>query len=149
MSLPTTADLPPASAAPEKPAKPVEMCERCHAAPVQVPVRYSPLHRGVPPPSPDELWREAEGLVVLGGPMGAYEADRHPWLKPELALLGEVDGSLEVVAQAFVAPGTVRALWSAHGRGVRDHAPKLWGLMMLELWQRTFVDRPGHGPVAS
>ena len=55
----------------------------------RIPVRYFPLHRGAPLPSPDELWREGRGLVVLGGPMGVYEAGRHPWLKPEIKLIGE------------------------------------------------------------
>lgn len=55
----------------------------------RIPVRYFPLHRGHPLPSPEELWREARGLVVLGGPMGVHEAEKHPWLRPEMALLGE------------------------------------------------------------
>ena len=38
-------------------------------------------------PAPD--WRPYAGLVVMGGGMGVYEADRHPWLKAELALIGE------------------------------------------------------------
>ncbi|MET0405368.1 MAG: glutamine amidotransferase [Cystobacter sp.] len=32
---------------------------------------------------------DAELVVVLGGPMGVYEADRHPFLSEELALLTE------------------------------------------------------------
>ncbi|WNG17496.1 glutamine amidotransferase [Cystobacter fuscus] len=32
---------------------------------------------------------DAELVVVLGGPMGVYEADRHPFLAEELALLTE------------------------------------------------------------
>jgi GMP synthase (glutamine-hydrolysing) len=28
-------------------------------------------------------WREFEGLIVMGGPMGAYEEDAHPWLVEE------------------------------------------------------------------
>jgi asparagine synthase (glutamine-hydrolysing) len=34
----------------------------------------------------------------------------------------------------------VRGLWDAHQAGRRDHAHRLWALMMLELWQRLFVD---------
>ena len=25
-------------------------------------------------------WREFDGLIVMGGPMGAYKDDAHPWL---------------------------------------------------------------------
>jgi GMP synthase (glutamine-hydrolysing) len=32
-------------------------------------------------PLPD--WREFAGLIVMGGPMGAYEEDRYPWLVEE------------------------------------------------------------------
>jgi GMP synthase (glutamine-hydrolysing) len=32
-------------------------------------------------PLPD--WREFAGLIVMGGPMGAYEEDAHPWLVEE------------------------------------------------------------------
>ena len=28
-------------------------------------------------------WREFEGLIVMGGPMGAYEEEAHPWLVEE------------------------------------------------------------------
>ncbi len=36
-------------------------------------------------PMPD--WREFAGLVVMGGPMGAYEEDAHPWLRDEKRLI--------------------------------------------------------------
>ena len=38
-------------------------------------------------PLPD--WRGFEGLIVMGGPMGAYEDDRFPWLLPEKRLISE------------------------------------------------------------
>jgi len=38
-------------------------------------------------PLPD--WREFAGLVVMGGPMGAYEEDAHPWLVAETRLIRE------------------------------------------------------------
>jgi GMP synthase (glutamine-hydrolysing) len=38
-------------------------------------------------PLPD--WRDFAGLIVMGGPMGAYEEDRFPWLADEKSLIGE------------------------------------------------------------
>jgi GMP synthase (glutamine-hydrolysing) len=38
-------------------------------------------------PLPD--WRGYAGIVAMGGPMGTYEADRHPWLDAEMALIAE------------------------------------------------------------
>jgi asparagine synthase (glutamine-hydrolysing) len=47
----------------------------------------------------------------------------------------------------YFVPGTVRAMWDRHQRGVRDHAHHLWALMMLELWHRVFVDElPAAAP---
>jgi GMP synthase (glutamine-hydrolysing) len=37
------------------------------------------LDEGEEPPD----WREFDGLIVMGGPMGAYEDDAHPWLAEE------------------------------------------------------------------
>ena len=34
-------------------------------------------------------WREFTGLIVMGGPMGAYEEDRLPWLAEEKALIAD------------------------------------------------------------
>jgi GMP synthase (glutamine-hydrolysing) len=46
--------------------------------------RYLDLPRGEPPPR--DL-RGVGGLIVLGGPMAIYEADRHPFLATESALV--------------------------------------------------------------
>src|SRR5690242_17640274 len=46
--------------------------------------RYLDLPRGDPPPR--DL-RGVGGLIVLGGPMAVYEADRHPFLATESTLL--------------------------------------------------------------
>ena len=34
-------------------------------------------------------WREFAGLIVMGGPMGAYEEDAHPWLVDEKRAIGD------------------------------------------------------------
>jgi GMP synthase-like glutamine amidotransferase len=38
-------------------------------------------------PLPD--WRDFDGLIVMGGPMGAYEQDGFPWLTAEKQLMAE------------------------------------------------------------
>lgn len=38
-------------------------------------------------PLPD--WREFEGTIVMGGPMGAYDEDAHPWLVEEKRAIAE------------------------------------------------------------
>jgi GMP synthase (glutamine-hydrolysing) len=34
-------------------------------------------------------WRDYAGIIVMGGPMGAYDTGTFPWLEPELALIRE------------------------------------------------------------
>jgi len=34
-------------------------------------------------------WRGFAGVIVMGGPMGAYDTDKFAWLEPELALIRE------------------------------------------------------------
>jgi GMP synthase (glutamine-hydrolysing) len=43
------------------------------------------VDRGEPLPE----WREFDGIVAMGGPMGAYEDERLPWLAPEKALIAD------------------------------------------------------------
>ncbi len=38
-------------------------------------------------------WRDFAGIIVMGGPMGAYEDAAYPWLSAEKALLGEAAGA--------------------------------------------------------
>jgi GMP synthase (glutamine-hydrolysing) len=38
-------------------------------------------------PLPSRPAPECAALVVMGGPMAVYDADRHPWIAPELTLL--------------------------------------------------------------
>jgi GMP synthase (glutamine-hydrolysing) len=52
----------------------------------QLSLRTFRVHEGDSVPRVPE---GASGLVVMGGPMGVYEADRHPHLAEELALLRE------------------------------------------------------------
>jgi len=48
--------------------------------------RLTSVHTHAGEPVPRELG-DARALVVMGGPMGVYEADRHPHLRDELRLL--------------------------------------------------------------
>ena len=38
-------------------------------------------------------WRRYAGIVVMGGAMGAYDDDLHPWLGPEKRLIAEAVGA--------------------------------------------------------
>jgi hypothetical protein len=42
----------------------------------------------------------------------------------------------------------IRALIGDHQAGARDNSPKIWALLQLELWLRSYIDVRAAGPVA-
>lgn len=52
-----------------------------------IPFEYADVYRGAAVPADSE---KLGGLVVMGGPMGVYEAERYPFIQPELELIGQV-----------------------------------------------------------
>ncbi len=82
--------------------------------------------------SPSLAYRPKQGFAI---PLAR-------WLRTDLRPLAEdLLLSRRTLGRGYFVPETVRALWDAHQRGVRDHAHRLWALMMLELWHRLFVDQ--------
>lgn len=69
------------------------------------------------------------------------------WLRGELRPIAEdLLFSQRAQARGYFVPERVRSLWESHQRKLRDHSSRLWGLMMLELWHRAFLDQiPEHG----
>ena len=46
------------------------------------------------------------------------------------------------LARGLFRPEAVATLLDEHAEGRRDHAYRLWGLLMLELWFREYIDPP-------
>ncbi len=64
------------------------------------------------------------------------------WLRGELKATAEdLLLSERALGRRYFRPDQVRAMWSRHQTGRRNHSHHLWALMMLELWQRLFVDQ--------
>jgi asparagine synthase (glutamine-hydrolysing) len=63
------------------------------------------------------------------------------WFRQELKELGHemLFGSQAVGRGIFRAEG-VRRLWDEHQSRHFDHSARLWALVMLECWQRTWLD---------
>jgi len=75
-------------------------------------------------------WRGFDLVVAMGGPMGAYEDDLHPWLAPERALLaGAAAGGIACLG---VCLGSQLLAAAIGGRAYQGPAPEL-GLLEVEL----------------
>lgn len=74
------------------------------------------------------------------------------WFRGELRpMLEEVLLDPSTLGRGYFRPEAVTRLVEEHVRGAWDHSYRLWSLLCLELWQRTFVDGPkfaipGVGP---
>ena len=72
------------------------------------------------------------------------------WLRGSMQTLPESvlldPASLE---RGLFRESRLRELIDEHRTGVTDHSAKLWALLQLELWLRTYVDGPRPAPLAS
>ena len=79
------------------------------------------------------MHRPKQGFAV---PIGA-------WFKGELKdFLADHVLSDRFHARGLFRPAEVRRIFDEHQQGAYDYAHHLWVLLMLELWFRSFIDRP-------
>ena len=65
------------------------------------------------------------------------------WFRSELKpLLHDVLLSDRCLSRGLLNPESVRQLVAEHTSSKFDHAYRLWNLLCLELWQRTYLDNP-------
>jgi GMP synthase-like glutamine amidotransferase len=93
-------------------------------------------------------WREFPAIVVMGGPMGAYDEAEHPWLAGEKRLLREaVEADVPVWGVCLGAQLLASALGARVYRGDRPEV----GLLPVHLTPESaddpvFGDAPGSFP---
>jgi asparagine synthase (glutamine-hydrolysing) len=80
------------------------------------------------------VWRKKAGF---GAPLRSWLVGE---LKPMVDDLLSPDA---ITARGLFDPGEVQRLIAANARGTEDNALRLWALLTLELWQRTYIDREG------
>jgi asparagine synthase (glutamine-hydrolysing) len=89
--------------------------------------------------------RAVAGLVpdeILHRPKQGFDVPIRRWFNGELReLLDNTLRDRRTRERGDFNQGTVLAILDEHRRGVRDHARRLWALLMLELWRRAFIDR--------
>jgi asparagine synthase (glutamine-hydrolysing) len=65
----------------------------------------------------------------------------HAWLPGALAtMVPPVLLAPRFDSRGIVSRPALKQLWEEHGTGRRDHARRLWSLLMLEFWFREFID---------
>jgi asparagine synthase (glutamine-hydrolysing) len=74
---------------------------------------------------------------ILDAPKRGFQVPLAAWLRGELAEPAR-DVLLDATAAArgIFRPEAVRAMLDEHAAGRADHAPRIWSLLVLELWRR-------------
>jgi asparagine synthase (glutamine-hydrolysing) len=79
--------------------------------------------------------------AVIDRPKMGFGVPIANWLRGRLAELPhEVLLDRRAQERGIFRPDRVRSLIAEHRSARADHSPKLWALLMLELWFRTYVD---------
>jgi asparagine synthase (glutamine-hydrolysing) len=100
------------------------------------------------------LKRYLEGRVphtVIHRSKQGFEIPVAEWLRGELREMArDLVLSPRAIERGYLQPDSVRRLWQAHQRRIRDHSAHIWALMVLELWHRTFLDQdPSRGALSA
>jgi asparagine synthase (glutamine-hydrolysing) len=87
---------------------------------------------------------------IIWRPKAGFSAPVRAWLSGELAPLArELLARESIESRGLVDPTVVARLRANHDAGIEDNAFRLYGLLHLELWCRTFLDRPWNFDSAS
>jgi asparagine synthase (glutamine-hydrolysing) len=85
---------------------------------------------------------------ILDRPKWGFGVPIDSWLRDSLRHLpGEILLDPRSVERGYFQPRFVSALIDDHVAGRRDNSHRLWALIQLELWLRTFVDQRSDGPL--
>ena len=97
-----------------------------------------------------EAMREWLPDHVVDRPKAGFMVPIGVWFRDKLRdLPGEVLLDPRTLERGLFREQRVRALVDEHLAGADDHAYRIWMLLQLELWFRTYIDRsPAEGPVA-
>lgn len=86
---------------------------------------------------------------ILYRPKRGFSVPVRHWMRHEIKdfMVGLLTSST-FKNRGLVTPRYVDQLMTRHFSGREDHGTRLWTLLCLELWFRTFIDRSDDGPLA-
>jgi asparagine synthase (glutamine-hydrolysing) len=91
------------------------------------------------------LKRAAAGLIpeeIINRPKQGFDVPIRRWFNHELReMLNDTLNDSRARERGDFNHRAVLAILDEHRRGVRDNSRQLWGLLTLELWRRSFIDR--------
>jgi asparagine synthase (glutamine-hydrolysing) len=80
---------------------------------------------------------------ILERPKEGFVQPNHVWLRTEFdSLLNELLSPEEVRKLGLFDPKMVASLIAEHKSGARDHAFRIWTLVMFQMWYRTYIEEP-------
>jgi asparagine synthase (glutamine-hydrolysing) len=86
---------------------------------------------------------------ILDRPKTGFGVPIGTWFRGELKNVPrEILLDPRSLERGFFREARLRGIIDEHVAGVHDHANKLWALIQLELWLRTFVDTTANRPLA-
>ncbi len=79
---------------------------------------------------------------ILNRPKQGFGVPIHAWINRQLReRMHEILTDSRTRRRGYLNPEYIDLLLDEHERGRRDHSTALWALLMLELWQRQFIDK--------
>jgi asparagine synthase (glutamine-hydrolysing) len=80
---------------------------------------------------------------ILHRPKQGFGVSIQEWINQQLrSRIRDTLSDARTRQRGYVDSRYVDVLLDEHERGRRDHSMRLWALVMLELWQRQFLDAP-------
>ena len=84
--------------------------------------------------------------AVVNRPKTGFGGPTRSWVKNDLReMVDDLLSESTLKKRGLLNPAEVRRLIDEDRSGRRDHAYRIWTFMTLELWMRTFIDRPDSG----